>query len=255
MRITISAKATIEPAGVDIRLLDGASFNELELGPYLDEALGDLGVIGGKIVFRAIGSGVRVDAIYWAARALQSVELEALVTDTLSQWSDGAGENGLWITVAGEEVCVKPSSARDDAIAVQEEDGRAIPDPAVAIAARKGDMAALRRALQETVNPDVSVQGCTALQLAIRHGRVECALFLLANGADPNLDPGSTGAPLYRCALSHDLSDSDAVTVANALLEKGANPGARDKAGRTALDFARIRKKPALTSLLAKVTQ
>lgn len=94
-------------------------------------------------------------------------------------------------------------------------------------------------ALQDLVrgNADLldqaDIDGATPLSMAIRHGQLRCADFLLEKGADPegNANPGSY-TPL---AIAVMTGNSDAVRL---LVERGANVNAMTERGQTILHLA-----------------
>ncbi len=83
------------------------------------------------------------------------------------------------------------------------------------------------------------VGGLTALLYAARNGCSECVEAMIASGADVNV-PTPEGVTPLMIALDNDHND-----VAKLLLDRGANPGAWDWWGRTALYIAIDRKEAA----------
>jgi hypothetical protein len=177
-------------------------------------------------------------------------EMGKLTSDTQGQLTDGAGENGFDTDVVGRRVCVYPNP-RSDLVVEQVEDGTAVPPPSrVAIAAREGDLAGLRKAIADGEEIEGRLQGYTGLHLAILYAHEEEAAELLSRGADPNaLDPDQESA-LHLCAVSNSLGGLASAAIARRLLEAGAKAEARTPQGYTAFELAALRKKGELVSLL-----
>jgi len=99
-----------------------------------------------------------------------------------------------------------------------------------------GDLAALRRALQQSAAVNAfAYDGWTPLHLAAFFGRVEAAELLLDAGAD--LAAVSRNS-LYNTPL-HAAAAAKHETVARLLLSRGANPSAVDAGGYTPSAIAR----------------
>ncbi|MBY0353216.1 ankyrin repeat domain-containing protein [Candidatus Babeliales bacterium] len=88
----------------------------------------------------------------------------------------------------------------------------------------------------------------TPLMLAAEHGSYDCAIILLANGADPNFqDPlkGSGNTPLHLAASNGNEC------IIQLLLEHGAIPTFMNCQGNTPLHLAVLNERPECASLLA----
>src|SRR5687767_5975311 len=86
-------------------------------------------------------------------------------------------------------------------------------------AARKGDLAELRRQLQAGQDVDATgSKGRTALLVAAEAGQAEAVKLLLEAGADPNVHVERIGRPL---TVAVNSSHYD---VAVALIDAGADP-------------------------------
>ena len=108
---------------------------------------------------------------------------------------------------------------------------------ALALAAFHGQVAAVKLLIEH--NADVNTQtnfGDTAMMQAIRKNltddHVEIVQMLVKSGGNVDLQNRHSVTPLMKVA---ELSEGDAATIVEHLLQKGAAPDARDKEGRTAL--------------------
>ena len=105
--------------------------------------------------------------------------------------------------------------------------------PPLVEAARAGDLAAVERLLAAGADPDQHDRHRnTALIFAARDGHLAMARALVAAGASVNWVDGEKVTPLILAAHKNHPG------VARLLLESGADPAARDKWGRQALDYA-----------------
>jgi ankyrin repeat protein len=101
-------------------------------------------------------------------------------------------------------------------------------------AAWKGNVSLLRKMQDQGYLPDLtqtSHDGVTALMYAISRS-AEAVVFLLEQGADPNLEDARGYYPLMHCV---NLNRAEAAAI---LLSNGARPGDTDPYGRTALMHA-----------------
>ncbi|UBF27121.1 ankyrin repeat domain-containing protein [Kovacikia minuta CCNUW1] len=110
-------------------------------------------------------------------------------------------------------------------------------------AAKQGNVAALRSALQAGINPDASEvqerrnpRHKTALMFAAERGHIEAVRVLLEAGASVNLSD-RPGKKLGKTPLMV-AAESDHAEVMRLLLESGATVDAQDKRGETALFYA-----------------
>jgi hypothetical protein len=231
--------------------LDGWTFDDFPLDPYLDESLADLGLVDGSIRAEARDDAVRIAFEFHAPGPLDDDALTALAEFASEQMSDGLGEDGFEVELDGRTWLLVPVEGRVEV--EQVDDGRRVPPPsAVAIAARDGDLDGLRLALsRDGADLDATHQGFTGLHLAIIYGQVDAALLLLAEGADPGKPDPSGDAPLDSCALSESLDDEDSARVGEALLAAGADPRRVGSTGGSPAVIAELRGKPKLAALLA----
>ncbi|MBL8384263.1 MAG: ankyrin repeat domain-containing protein [Burkholderiales bacterium] len=97
-------------------------------------------------------------------------------------------------------------------------------------AVEAGDIGALRRLLDAHGRPSArTLDGETALAVAVRREAFEIARLLLARGADPNLRDAAGQTPLMMTVLNENR------WLARLLLRHGADPDLGDAAGQTPL--------------------
>ena len=121
---------------------------------------------------------------------------------------------------------------------------QAVPTKTLQQAAALGDIEQLNLHIARGADlnkPDA--RGTTPLAVAIQSGRVEVTKSLVAAGADVNLE-SSFGPPLVIAAIRMQAE------IAEFLLNKGANPNAKDTGGRTALLAAVETQQQGLVELL-----
>jgi hypothetical protein len=124
---------------------------------------------------------------------------------------------------------------------------RAVDVPALVRAAEREDMAIVRALVER--GADVNQGSPSALWMAVAGRYAAIVRHLLESGADVHAASPETGhAPLHVAAMR---GWADLVGL---LLEHGADPGQRDKAGRTPLDWARLNHHEAAARPLAAVT-
>jgi hypothetical protein len=121
-------------------------------------------------------------------------------------------------------------------------DANAAPGPndrdqrsALCIAATQSDLSLLRALIGKGANPNLAVNGVTALHAATRdtlHGRPDAVMTLLANGARPDSVDHDGNTPLHHAAMGEDP------TILAMLLDAGAAPDLVNREGLTALAIA-----------------
>lgn len=118
-------------------------------------------------------------------------------------------------------------------------------ESAIADAAMRSDVAAVRALIQKKVDVDAPrVDGSTALVWAIHHDQVEMADALVKAGADVNASIERGVLPLAMAALYGNP------TMVSLLLDGGADPEARGPGGETMLMFAARNGNPELVRLI-----
>jgi uncharacterized protein len=263
VKIIVSGQASARHAQTDevitethlLQALNGLRYDTDVCANYLDhELLNDVSIVGGAIQleFDPQRSELRVVSEYWSPAALQPDQLQALVDQTLGQWSDGIGEGCFdeWSLQSGIHLDLAPFAldSYERPVADQVEDGRVAPRFAhLAKAVWKGSLDVVRQAVAEKADLNAIYDGHTALLLAIQQQNTQAALLLIEGGADVNRPSVMGTTPLMACA---SLEPANAVAVATALLTKGANLDFRDMAGKTALDEAQDNNQKELAALL-----
>lgn len=239
-----------------LQALNGLRYDGDVCANYLDHnLLNDTSIVGGaiQIAFDPERGGLRVVSEYWSPAALAPDQLQALVDQTLGQWSDGIGEASFddWSLQSGIHLDLAPFALDnyERPVADQVEDGRVVPRFAhLAKAVWKGRLDVVRQAVAEKADLNAIYDGHTALQLAIQRQNREVALLLIEGGADVNRATPMGTTPLMACASLKQ--PADAVAVAAALLARGAHVETRDLSGDTALDQAQRNNQKELVALL-----
>lgn len=264
MKIVVSGHASACHARTgeviaDIELLqslNGLRYDADVCANYLyHELLNDVSIVGGaiQIAFDSRQGGLRVFSEYWSPAALQPDQLQALVRETLGQWSDGIGEACFdeWSLQSGIHLDLAPFhlDGYEGARAEQVEDGRVAPRFAhLAKAVWKGSLDVVQQAVAEKADLNSVYDGHTALLLAILRQDARIALLLIEGGADVNRASPLGATPLMACASLEQ--PADAVAVATALLARGANMEARNEYGNSALTEAQNSNRQELAALL-----
>jgi hypothetical protein len=265
MRIVISGPAAAYDADSEEEITDPALLRRLAghvvpdaaCADFLDAPIFDeIDLTGGRIeaAFHP-ARGLRVVTEYCSPRALSGEELVALTADTQGQWSDGAGENGIDVTLDGRGIRIDLSPLRGgEEVEVEQISEDAPPRPrfrGLFAAARRGDVPALRAAIAAGENLDCRKGGMSALQWAIAFGHPEAALLLIESGADVAATDVLGDTALECCAASRDLPDESASRVAEQLLQRSSNADASPRHRERALEIATLRGKERLAKLLA----
>ncbi|MBX3398298.1 MAG: ankyrin repeat domain-containing protein [Gemmataceae bacterium] len=266
MRIVISGPAAAFDGDTQTEITDPAVLRRLAglvvpdancadylYAPEFDE----LDLTGGRIetAYRSPGD-LRVLTEYLTPRALSAEELAILVEYTEGQWSDGAGESGLEVTIEGQ--CIQIGFApfpSGQGVEVEQLSEDPHPQPRfrrLFAAARSGDLSALRAAIAAGEDLDCRKGGMTALKWAISYGHAEAALLLIESGADAVAEDVFGDTVLVSCAASRDLSDESAARVAEQLVQRGVTAEVKPHQLEQALDIAIQRGKVQLAKVLSK---
>jgi hypothetical protein len=223
---------------------------EEAIGDDLNEDLAYVGIVGGEIwVERPQEWGLTAEARFWSPTALDEKTTAALVAEVMAQWSDGIGEGGFEFEADGRKVLVVPDDDPSEASVVESDVGTDVPPPSsVAMFARKGLVEEVRRALAEGDDPSGTLQGYSALHLAVLRGHTDIARVLLDAGSDVNQRCRVGETALELVALANKLDDDQSADLAERLLAKGATLGG--SVGSNVLEYALNRRKVKLVNLL-----
>jgi len=238
--------------------LDGWSYREDRLENYLDSPLAEAGVIGGE--FRAAVQDGKAEVLldFWYPGSMPADLLDLLRENAIGQVSDGMGEGGFLVDRPDGPVQLEIDEDEMFPLEIVQ-DGRVLPGPPrIAIAARDGDLPALKQAIDDGAPVDQPLLGFTGLYYAISGQHLAAARLLIDAGADPNLTDVFGHSPLHLCADSRSLSDADACELAEQLLLRGADPtlptaaGVAGPGGDLAVEYAEKLGKTRLVELLKR---
>jgi hypothetical protein len=264
MKIVLSGTASASDAQTGeviteaqrLQALHGLQYDGDVCANYLDhQLLNDISIVGGTIqmAFDTQRGELRVVSEFWSPSPLTPDQLQALVDQTLGQWSDGIGEGCFdeWSLQSGIHLDLAPFAldSFEQPVVNQVDDGRLVPRFAhLPKAVWNGRLDVVRQAVAEKADLNAIYDGHTALLLAIRRKDLQAALMLIEGGADVNRSSILGTTPLMACA-SLEQPD-DAIALATVLLARGANLETRDMAGKTAVDEAQGRDRKELAALL-----
>lgn len=236
---------------------DASALSDISLVDYLDEEIANLGIEGGEIRFWVDGDRHGVKVVYWVTATFSEPHLTLLKQYTMAQMSDGAGESGFHVAIAGNDIWVNPVCDSGDVVHKFFDDGREVLGPnLIALAAWHGELADLVAALESsTARIDEPLQGFTALQLAMMYGHLPAAKLLIQTGADVS-SPGTMGGSVIQSAvISQRLTDEQSCEVVQLLVHRGADPREVDAGTNwTLVQYAESRNKPKLAELLKKLS-
>jgi ankyrin repeat protein len=130
-----------------------------------------------------------------------------------------------------------------------------------------GDLDEVRRNIRSGIAADARRHvGMTALELAIEHMHVEVARYLLEVGASVNSCNEYGQTPLHGAVdieIEAAIQQSDregwsvpmTTALTSLLLQHGADPTLKDKAGESPLDWARQRNHVAAVALMTEAIE
>jgi hypothetical protein len=256
MRLSYIFPAVVveDSSGTEVPAPEAITNRELatrQLETYFDPNIADAGIVGGRIRAIAHQGKAAIEVTYWFPPGTPPSIIEQLTEYTVAQLKDGVGEGGLELEVDGERLRVIANTYGQMRAEVVE-DGQVVPQPSpVAIAAREGNLEALRSTLERNSEAIERLhQGYSPLQLAILFGHGDAARILLTAGADPNRLDVEGLSPLELCAISNSIDDVQSHQIAELLLKAGANPHHVSPQGETAKSYAATRGKRRMADLL-----
>jgi len=251
MRVTFLFEVKIEgaksgctemsPENVELKICDDLMEN------YISQDLADFGLIGGETWFVHRIDKSHLKIVFWAPEAPSEELVSRLKTDVIGQLEDGLGEGGFEFDLKNQRVVVQITTFQSIQVHVDVDEREVLEAPSVVIAARDGNLLALKSAL-EKYPKDINrpLQGYSALHYAILNGHVEIVATLLKAGSDPNLpDPMGT-KPIEQCALTNVLDETGSLKIAQLLIGAGA------KVSEIAKEYAKDRGKIAMIAILGK---
>jgi hypothetical protein len=191
---------------------------------YLDEALAEIGLVGGHLEFAydEESNRLRVLTVYHSPRKLNKKELQELVKETQAQWSDGIGENDFGVD--GVHLDAFPILADvdlDDVSVEQIDDGVKVARPRKSPlfnAAKKGDVTKLQTLLVGGEDVDASDrERNTPLLAAVSANQPAAASVLIDAGAELNVGNKYGFTPVF-IAATHGY-----IEILERLLKAGAD--------------------------------
>lgn len=112
---------------------------------------------------------------------------------------------------------------------------------------RGGKIEVVKLLISEGADVNVGAEDIPALVYAIVYGQTEIARFLLANGADPNLQGRQSGIPILHMAVYGGNTG-----LVDLLVQKGIDVNTKDRRGKTTMDWAKQYDKEEMIELLKK---
>lgn len=235
MKITICGPAAALESGTEteitqpdrLKSFHGLKSSESCVDYIDDESLGDIGLIGGFLVFiyDEESQQLRILTEYHSPRKLKRRELDRLVEQTRAQWSDGIGEGEFTGDGYDPEVLLdaSPFQADSDDLQVEQfDDGVKVPRPRKSPlfnATKNNDTAKLAKLLDagEDINARDRLKN-TPLHIAIYEKSTEAALLLVERGADAGVCNKNGICPMVSVAMF------GRVEIMAAMLKAGADP-------------------------------
>lgn len=215
-----------------IKALDGA-VSEDACADHLSTALAARGIEGGRIRLTHTDTGFVVVTEYTAPKKLTPATLRQLVENTRGQWSDGIGEACFDALAQRHRVTIdlypdnQAVTAEQVADSGGEPDGKKPNKLALPKAAMDGDLAKVRKLLEDGADTEAVFQKHTALLLAILYAHPDVAVLLIERGAKLSARCPQGWDALVLCGQARELQDEPAAAVARALLTRGAKPNGK----------------------------
>ncbi|KAJ3114871.1 hypothetical protein HDU96_001532 [Phlyctochytrium bullatum] len=114
------------------------------------------------------------------------------------------------------------------------------------IAASDGDLDTVKAFVEAGIHPNTKDEnGYTAIHAAASYGHIGLLEYLLANGGDPNVTDNDGDTPLFF---------SEIASIANCLLQHGADATIRNHDGYLAIETASEEERDEVVELLQNIT-
>lgn len=254
MQIQFSFPATLEVDGESTPRNTVTStpmeISDLRMGDYLPTKLADIGISNGSVQLLGVGEPT-VQISFDCHTTPANDAIGELQRDVIAQLTDGIGEDGFECEIGEKELLVVVMLNQLPSVKLLGGEYDTPPPNDIAIAAREGDLDMLRELLASgRGSVDRSLQGYSPLHYAVIYGHMQIALELLDAGANANSIDLNGASPLELCAISNLLDEDESVVVAEKLIGAGADVSHLSATGTSIIEFATLRNKDKLVSLL-----